>query len=68
VDVAKLSQEQANKSRADATTTFLQGAGAHWPGGVKNRELLGMQLASMGLADAEDKVGALSAAFAELKR
>jgi hypothetical protein len=68
VDVAKLSQEQANESWAAATETFLNSAaGADWPGGTKNRALLGDKLAALGLVDAEDKVAALAQAYETLK-
>jgi hypothetical protein len=42
-------------------------AGADWPGGVKNRQLLGDKLAALGLVDAEDKVAALAQAYAAMK-
>jgi hypothetical protein len=68
VDVSKLSADQFEQGWADATTTFLQGAGASWPGGTKNRALLGDKLAAMGLTEAADKVAALAAAYEALKR
>lgn len=56
------------KSWADATTEFLKDPTNDWPGGDQNREILGMKLAAMNLTEAEDKVGALRAAYAEMKR
>jgi hypothetical protein len=56
------------QSWADATQEFLNGpVGAGWPGGEKNRELLGMQLAAMNLIEATDKVAALGQAFAAMR-
>jgi hypothetical protein len=66
VDVAKLSQEQANRSWADATETFLQSS--DWPGGEKNLSLIRDKLAALGLVDATDKVAALRTAYRELKK
>jgi hypothetical protein len=42
-------------------------AGADWPGGTRNQELIGMKIAALGLEDAEDKVAALARAYQELK-
>lgn len=51
-----------------ATETFLgSAAGADWPGGARNLKLIGTKLAAMGLTDAEDKVGAITKAYAALK-
>ena len=80
VDVAALKEvveETAEKKAAtafeqswiDATGVFrTSAAGADWPGGDKNRELLGLKLAAMGLTNAEDKVAALAAAYADMKK
>jgi hypothetical protein len=51
-----------------ATDQFLQGAGADWPGGDKNREILGLRIQALGLVDAEDKVAAMSQAWNDMKR
>jgi hypothetical protein len=67
VDVDALGAKQLEESWAVATTTFLQGTGASWPGGTKNRALLGDKLAAMGLTDAADKVAALASAYEALK-
>jgi hypothetical protein len=56
------------QSWADATNEFLQGPGADWPGGSRNREMLSMKVAALGLTEAEDKVLALTKAYAEMKR
>ena len=57
------------QSWAEAGATFQNSpAGADWPGGNKNQELLGLKIAAMGLADAPDKVAALAQAYAEMKR
>jgi trimeric autotransporter adhesin len=59
---------QFTNSWAAATDTFLNSpAGADWPGGDANKEILGLKLAELGLIDAEDKVGALTKAYNELK-
>lgn len=56
------------QSWAEATEVFLNSnAGADWPGGERNKNLIGMKLASMGLVDAEDKVAALATAYAAMK-
>jgi hypothetical protein len=56
------------KSWASAATEFLDSeAGADWPGGDANKEILGLKLAELGLMDAEDKVGALTTAYEHLK-
>lgn len=56
------------QSWADATQEFLNSqGGADWPGGDRNLQLIGLQLQSMGLVEAEDKVGALIQAYQALK-
>lgn len=56
------------QSWASAATEFLDSeAGADWPGGDANKEILGLKLAELGLTDAEDKVGALKTAYEHLK-
>lgn len=57
--------EQEKNSWASATTEFL--ATSDWPGGDRNLNLIGMQIEKMDLLNAEDKVGALRQAYAELK-
>jgi hypothetical protein len=37
--------------------------GRSWPGGERNKQMLGMKVAELGLTDAEDKVAALAAAY-----
>lgn len=56
------------QSWEDATTEFLKGSGSTWPGGARNKEMMGLQIAALGLSDAKDKVAAFSAAFAEMKK
>lgn len=64
-------QSRDNKftqSWADATTEFLKSpAGADWPGGERNKELIGLMIARLGLVDADDKVLALSQAYNAMK-
>lgn len=55
------------QSWADATTTFLA-SGSDWPGGEKNKQILGLKLQELGLLDAEDKTAAIAAAYAAMKR
>lgn len=56
------------QSWADATQQFLHSdAGADWPGGERNKEILGRVLADNDLLDAEDKVAALAAAYQHAK-
>lgn len=66
--VEKSQTEKFEQSWAEATTEFLQSpAGADWPGGEKNKTLIGIQLAAMGLVDAKDKVAAMAQAYAAMK-
>ena len=51
-----------------ASETFRAGAGADWPGGTKNRALLGDKIAALGLIEAEDKVAAMAQAWAAMKQ
>jgi hypothetical protein len=44
------------------------GSGVSWPGTQRNLEILGLTIQKLGLQDAEDKVAALCAAYAEMKR
>jgi hypothetical protein len=69
VDLNAIGRQQFEQSWAEATATFLQSdAGSRWPGGTKNRALLGDKLAAMGLTDAADKVAALASAYEALKK
>jgi hypothetical protein len=54
------------QSWADASKSFL--AQSDWPGGEKNKNLLGLTIQKLGLQDAEDKVAALVAAYADMRR
>ena len=57
------------KSWQEASADFVKtSAGADWPGGEKNLEILGLKIVSMGLAEAKDKVAALAQAYADMKR
>jgi hypothetical protein len=65
-------QEQRGRgfeqSWADATQDFLNSPAGHdWPGGERNKEILGMTIAGLGLVDAEDKLAAMSQAYASMK-
>ena len=54
----------SEQSWAEATTAFLQSdSGASWPGGEKNKTILGQILIDNGLVDSPDKLEAISAAF-----
>jgi trimeric autotransporter adhesin len=55
------------QSWSNATEVFKQTVGADWPGGERNREILGYKLAELGLTDAPDKVAALGQAWAAMK-
>ena len=69
---ATVEQNQATqfeKSWAQATEEFKNSpAGADWPGGAQNLELIGMKLAAMNLVDAQDKVAALARAYEDMKK
>ena len=56
------------QSWEEAAEAFKQGAGADWPGGNRNKKLLGNKLHELGLEDAEDKVQALNIAYNALKQ
>jgi hypothetical protein len=43
-------------------------AGANWPGGARNQELLGLKVVELGLVDAPDKVAAIAQAYEALKQ
>ena len=57
------------QSWGDAVDVFLKSsAGADWPGGDKNRELIGLKLQQLNLIDATDKVAALAQAYTSMKQ
>lgn len=61
--------ELAAQSWSAAVETFLHSSdGADWPGGTQNLSVIGTQILSMGLENAEDKSAALAAAWAEMKK
>lgn len=56
------------QSWGQAVETFLNTpAGADWPGGDKNLNLIGLQIQAMNLSDAPDKVAALAKAYNKMK-
>jgi hypothetical protein len=56
------------RSWADSTSDFLKSpAGADWPGGEKNKNLLGLKIAELGLVEASDKTAAIAQAWANMK-
>lgn len=67
---AQVEQSRGNKeiqSWEQATEEFKRTIGADWPGGERNREILGYKLAELGLTETTDKVAALGQAFAAMK-
>ena len=72
VSIENLQAQSANAYRQsweDATRTFLDNAGSQWPGGKKNLETVtAIMEANPELADAQDKVAALAAAFNYMKQ
>ena len=56
------------QSWESASEVFRTGVGADWPGGTKNRALLGDKIAALGLTDADDKVAAMAQAWAAMKQ
>jgi hypothetical protein len=56
------------QSWQEATEIFKEGPGQEWPGSERNMLMLGNRLQELGLDDAEDKVGALIAAYSSLKQ
>jgi hypothetical protein len=51
-----------------AVQEFLHSpAGSDWPGGDKNRDMMGQELQALNLVDAKDKVAALAQAYASMK-
>ena len=66
--VDQTQNSQFEKSWAQATEEFLRSpAGADWPGGNQNLQIIGMQIQSMNLLDAPDKVAALVRAYNAMK-
>jgi hypothetical protein len=59
--------QQFTQSWTDATATFLAST-SDWVGGEKNKQILGLKIQELGLLDAPDKVGAISQAFAAMKK
>lgn len=60
---------QFEKSWEQATQEFLNSpAGRDWPGGERNKYMIGLQLAALGLTEAEDKVAALAQAYQVMKQ
>jgi len=56
------------QSWSDATQEFLNSAaGADWPGGERNKEILGMTIAGLGLVDADNKLAAITQAYESMK-
>lgn len=57
------------QSWGDAVEAFLHSpAGADWPGGDNNRDMIGLQITALGLTDATDKVAALAQAYNVMKQ
>ncbi|HEV2523333.1 MAG TPA: hypothetical protein VGT24_13215 [Candidatus Acidoferrales bacterium] len=67
-DVEQAADRQYETSWAEGTQEFLNGPGSDWPGGNRNLQIMSMKLQELGLTEAEDKVAALTAAYAELKK
>jgi hypothetical protein len=72
IDINQLRQDSQEKeeaatvqSWAQATATFLEKS--DWPGGVRNQRQMETMLAALDLIDADDKLGALAAAWAKMK-
>ncbi len=67
--VQEAQAQQEIESWRDAVQTFLTTAsGADWPGNSKNLEMIGLQIQSLGLVDASDKVAALAQAYQSMKQ
>lgn len=61
--------QQEAQSWSDAVETFLQSpAGASWPGGENNLEMMNLQIRSLGLEGAPDKGAALAQAYQSMKQ
>jgi hypothetical protein len=67
VNIDAVAAAQSHASWSEASEIFRNTVGADWPGGEKNRQILGDKLAAMGLVDAEDKVAAMAQAWAAMK-
>jgi hypothetical protein len=67
IDTKKIAGEQLQHSWLEATAEFKRTTGADWPGGTKNQELIGLEIAALDLVNAEDKVAALTQAYEKLK-
>ena len=67
--VEKTEADEFTQSWQQASETFrTTSIGADWPGGERNKQLLGMKIMELGLMDAEDKVAALGKAYTALKQ
>jgi hypothetical protein len=64
--VQEVVAKKYEQSWQDATGEFLKNS--DWPGGQRNLKVIGLTIQNLGLTDAEDKVGALTAAYNEMKR
>ena len=65
--VEKSRHQSYEQAWADATVTFLKSS-SDWPGGDKNKKLLGLKIQELGLLDATDKVSAIQQAYASMKQ
>ena len=66
--VEQAQSTQFEQSWAEATSSFLNSAaGADWPGGDRNKTIIGMKIAELGLTDSKDKVAALAQAYSAMK-
>jgi len=67
VDIDAVAASQNHQAWSEASEIFRNTVGADWPGGERNRAILGDKLVALGLLDATDKVAALAQAYEALK-
>jgi hypothetical protein len=67
-DVNQAAAQQLQQSWIEAAHEFVTTPeGLDWPGGKKNKELLALKIAELGLVNSTDKVAACAQAYAALK-
>jgi hypothetical protein len=67
VDIDSGPASQNKQAWSEASEIFRDTVGADWPGGERNRAILGDKLVALGLLDATDTVSALAQAYEALK-
>jgi hypothetical protein len=68
-DLEAAARQQLASGWEDAVARWLQSdAGRDWPGNEQNLRVIGLEIEALGLVDAEDKLAALTQAWAAMKK